>query len=99
MDTEGPTIQFLGSLLGKPESERIIVVDWGLPFDQNLFPAYRASDDRDNRDWTPAVIVPKGDFSVLDTRTEGDYVIMLQVTDKWGNTTQEKFTFRVSKSQ
>lgn len=99
MDTEGPTIQFLGSLLGKPESERIIVVDWGLPFDQNLFPAYRASDDRDNRDWTPAVIVPKGDFSVLDTRTEGDYVIMLQVTDKWGNTTQEKFTFRVTKSQ
>ena len=68
----------------------------GEPFDQNLFPGYRVVDNRDG-DLTPLVFVPKGANSVLDTRTEGDYTIMLQVEDKWGNVTQETFIFRVVK--
>ncbi|PKK90041.1 MAG: hypothetical protein CVV62_01235, partial [Tenericutes bacterium HGW-Tenericutes-7] len=80
----------------KVEAERIITVAWGQPFDPNLFPRFRVIDDRDG-EITPFVYVPKGEFSVLDTRTEGDYVIMLRVVDRWGNITEEKFTFRVVK--
>jgi hypothetical protein len=38
-------------------------------------------------------------MSVLNTAEEGDYVIMLQVEDKWGNVTQETFIFRVVKGE
>ena len=98
MDREAPVLTFISpsGILGKPATERIIEVAWGTPFDQNLFPGYRVVDNRDG-DLTPLVFVPKGANSVLDTRTEGDYTIMLQVEDKWGNVTQETFIFRVVK--
>ncbi|MBN2300478.1 MAG: hypothetical protein JXC31_04745, partial [Acholeplasmataceae bacterium] len=96
MDTEAPVISFISptNIVGKVSSLRIIEVAWGQPFNQNTFPRFRATDDR-NGDLTAFVYVPKGDYSVLDTRTEGDYVIMLRVVDKWGNVTEEMFTFRV----
>lgn len=98
MDTEAPVLSFISpnGIIDKPEAERIITVEWGKPFDPNLFPRFRVQDDRDG-EITPFVYVPKGEFSVLDTRTEGDYVIMLRVVDRWGNITEEKFTFRVVK--
>jgi hypothetical protein len=98
MDTEAPEIQFISptGIVGKDASERIIEVAWGVPFNQNSFPRFRATDDRDG-DLTSFVFVPKGDFSVLNTAKEGDYTIMLQVSDKWGNVTQETFIFRVVK--
>jgi len=98
MDTAKPVLTFISpaGIVGKVAAERIIVVEWGKPFDQNLFPGYRVIDDRDG-DLTPLVFVPKGAFSKLDTSKEGDYTIMLQVEDKWGNITQETFIFRVVK--
>ena len=98
MDTEAPVIQFISptGIVGKEAAERIIEVAWGVPFDQNSFPRFRATDDRDG-DLTSFVFVPKGEYSVLDTSVEGDYTIMLQVSDKWGNVTQETFIFRVVK--
>ncbi|MCR3906891.1 MAG: hypothetical protein NUK62_07720 [Tenericutes bacterium] len=99
LDTEAPVITFISptGIVGKVPAERIIEVTWGQPFNQLLFPRYRADDDRDG-DLTPFVFVPKGQSSVLDTRTEGDYTIMLRVVDKWGNVTEETFIFRVVKS-
>ncbi|NWH10145.1 immunoglobulin-like domain-containing protein [Acholeplasma laidlawii] len=76
----------------------MIEVEWGKPFNLADFPLYDAVDDRDG-DLTRAVFVPKGENSKLDTRTVGDYVIMLQVSDAWGNVTQETFTFRVVKPE
>ncbi|PKK93625.1 MAG: hypothetical protein CVV61_03680 [Tenericutes bacterium HGW-Tenericutes-6] len=98
MDTSKPVLTFISptGIVDKVEAERIITVAWGQPFDPNLFPRFRVIDDRDG-EITPFVYVPKGEFSVLDTRTEGDYVIMLRVVDRWGNITEEKFTFRVVK--
>ena len=93
LDRNGPDITF--PLLGE---DRIIEVVWGQPFDLADFPLYSAVDDRDG-DLTRAVFVPSGDNAKLDTRTEGDYVIMLQVSDAWGNVTQETFTFRVVKPE
>lgn len=91
LDRNAPEITF--PLLGE---DRVIEVAWGQPFDLADFPLYGAVDDRDG-DLTRAVFVPSGSNSKLDTRTEGDYVIMLQVSDAWGNVTQETFTFRVVK--
>jgi hypothetical protein len=98
MDTEAPVITFISptNIVGVAADQRIIEVPWGTPFNQNLFPRFRATDDRDG-DLTPFVFVPKGEFSVLDTRTEGDYEIMLRVVDEWGNVTEETFIFRVVK--
>lgn len=98
LDKEAPVIQFISptGIVGKPANQRIIEVAWGQPFNQNSFPRFRATDNRDG-DLTPFVFVPKGQYSVLDTRTEGDYIIMLEVTDTWGNVTQETFIFRVIK--
>jgi hypothetical protein len=98
MDTEAPIITFISpsDITGVDPEDRIIEVAWGAPFNQNLFPRFRATDDRDG-DLTPFVFVPKGEFSVLDTRTEGDYEIMLRVVDEWGNVTEETFIFRVVK--
>jgi len=96
IDREGPELTFLGNLLGKPEAERIILVEWNKKFDQNLFPTFLVNDDRDG-DRFDYVFVPSGEFSTLNTNVEGDYVIMLQVEDNWGNVTQEKFTFRVTR--
>src|SRR5690554_423714 len=93
LDREAPMITF--PLLNE---DRIIEVLWGEPFDLADFPFYDAVDNRDGN-LTRAVFVPKGEFSTLDTRTEGDYIIMLQVSDAWGNVTQEKFTFRVVKPE
>lgn len=99
MDTEAPVLTFISpsGIVGKVPAERIIDVAWGQPFNQNLFPRFRVVDDRDG-DITPFVYVPKGTNSVLDTRTEGNYTIMLRVVDKWGNVTEETFIFRVAKS-
>lgn len=99
LDTEAPVITFISptGIVGKDPAERIIEVAWGQPFNQLLFPRYRANDDRDG-DLTPFIFVPKGQSSVLDTRTEGDYTIMLRVVDKWGNVAEETFIFRVVKS-
>lgn len=98
MDTEAPVVTFISptGIVGKVAAERIIEVTWGQPFNQNSFPRFRAADDRDG-DLTPFVYVPKGANSVLNTRIEGDYTIMLRVVDKWGNVTEETFIFRVVK--
>jgi len=98
LDSEAPALTFISPLtiIGVAADARIIEVPWGRPFDDTLFPRFAVADDRDG-DITSFVFVPKGDNSVLDTRTEGDYTIMLQVTDAWGNVTQETFIFRVTK--
>lgn len=98
MDSDAPALTFISplSFIGADAESRIIEVPWGLPFDDTLFPRFAVADDRDG-DVTSFVFVPKGAYSVLDTRTEGDYTIMLQVTDEWGNVTQETFIFRVTK--
>jgi hypothetical protein len=98
LDREAPVIVFISpsSVVGIDLEDRIIEVAWGQPFNQNLFPRFRATDDRDG-DLTPFIFVPKGDYSVLDTRTEGDYEIMLRVVDEWGNVKEETFIFRVVK--
>jgi len=99
MDSTPPVITFIAptAIVGLPAGQRIITVPWGQPFNVNLFPRYRANDDRDG-EITAFVYVPKGAFSVLDTRAEGDYTIMLRVVDRWGNVTEETFIFRVVKS-
>jgi hypothetical protein len=99
LDRSAPQIIFIAptSIVGKVAAERIIVVPWGQPFNVNQFPRFRAEDDRDG-DITAFVYVPKGANSVLDTRTEGDYTIMLRVVDTWGNVTSETFIFRVTKT-
>jgi hypothetical protein len=99
IDKAAPTIVFIApsSIVGKAAAERIINVAWGQPFNANQFPRYSADDDRDG-EITAFVYVPKGAFSVLDTRTEGDYTIMLRVVDTWGNVTEETFIFRVTKT-
>lgn len=97
IDNEAPVFTFLtAAIAGKPAAQRIIEVAWGKPFDQNLFPSYRVTDNRDG-DLTTAVYVPKGANSVINTSVVGDYTIMLQVEDKWGNVAQETFIFRVVK--
>ena len=98
LDSEAPALTFISPLplIGAAAEDRIIEVPWGTPFDDTLFPRFAVADDRDG-DITSFVFVPKGEFSVLDTRTEGDYTIMLEVTDAWGNVTQETFIFRVTK--
>lgn len=99
LDRSAPQIIFIAptSIVGKVPSERIIIVPWGQPFNVNQFPRFRAEDDRDG-DITAFIYVPKGANSVLDTRTEGDYTIMLRVVDTWGNVTSETFIFRVTKT-
>jgi len=99
LDRSAPQIIFIAptSIVGKVAAERIIVVAWGQPFNVNQFPRFRAEDDRDG-DITAFVYVPKGAYSVLDTRTEGDYTIKLRVVDTWGNVTEETFIFRVTKT-
>ena len=98
MDRNAPALTFISplSFIGADAESRIIEVPWGAPFDDTLFPRFAVADDRDG-DVTSFVFVPKGAYSVLDTRTEGDYTIMLQVEDEWGNVTQETFIFRVTK--
>jgi hypothetical protein len=99
LDRTAPVLTFISptGIVGKPAAERVIIVPWGQPFNQNLFPRFRVEDNRDG-DLTPFVFVPKGEYSVLDTRTEGDYTIMLRVEDRWGNVTEETFIFRVVKN-
>lgn len=98
LDSEAPVLTFISplSLIGAAADARIIEIPWGTPFDDTKFPRFAVADNRDG-DITSFVFVPKGENSVLDTRTEGDYTIMLQVTDAWGNVTQETFIFRVTK--
>lgn len=96
LDTQAPELVFISpvGIIGQEAGNRVIEVEWGKAFDQNLFPGFRVTDDRDG-DLTPFVYVPAGDNATLDTRTEGDYTIMLRVVDKWGNVTEETFIFRV----
>lgn len=99
LDAAPPEIIFIAptAIVGKPAEERIITVPWGQPFNFNLFPRYRAADDRDG-DITPFVYVPDDSPNrFVDTRTEGDYTIVLRVSDRWGNVTEVTFIFRVAK--
>jgi len=99
MDKEAPQIQFISPSSFANETDpdkRIIEVAWNKKFDQNLFPRFVVTDDRDG-DITRMVYVPKGDYSILNTNVEGDYKIMLRVEDSWGNVTEETFIFRVTK--
>lgn len=100
LDSDAPVLTFVSplSFVGKTADQRIIEVPWGQAFDQSLFPRYSVTDNRDG-DITSFVFVPKGNMSVLNTAAEGDYTIMLQVEDKWGNVTQETFIFRVVKGE
>lgn len=100
LDREDPLLTFISPLtfVGAAESARVIEVPWGEKFDQTLFPRFAVTDDRDG-DLTSFVYVPKGEFSVIDTREEGDYTIMLRVVDTWGNVTEETFIFRVVKGE
>jgi hypothetical protein len=100
LDSSAPLLTFVSplSFVGKTAAQRIIEVPWGQPFDQSLFPRYSVTDNRDGN-ITSFVFVPKGNMSVLNTAVEGDYTIMLQVEDKWGNVTQETFIFRVVKGE
>lgn len=100
LDSDAPVLTFVSplSFVGKTAAQRIIEVPWGQAFDQSLFPRYSVTDNRDG-DITSFVFVPKGNMSVLNTAAEGDYTIMLQVEDKWGNVTQETFIFRVVKGE
>ncbi len=100
LDREAPVLNFISpsGIVGLDPEDRVIEVTWGQPFDQNLFPRFRVDDNRDG-DLTSFVFVPKGGQSVLDTREEGDYTILLRVEDEWGNVTDETFIFRVSKTE
>ncbi|MFP4178350.1 MAG: hypothetical protein ACLFTZ_06295, partial [Acholeplasmataceae bacterium] len=100
LDREAPVLNFISpsAIVGEEPDDRVIDVEWGKPFDQSLFPRFRVEDNRDG-DLTAFVYVPKGDYSVLDTREEGDYTILLRVEDEWGNVTDETFIFRVSKTE
>ncbi len=97
LDTTFPTITFMSpvGIVGKPANERIINVQWGVPYNIALFPQFVASDDRDGT-LTPFVFVPEGSNSTVNTSVAGDYVITLQVSDSWGNTTTETFILRVT---
>ncbi len=99
IDRDAPVLTFINpsSIVGQLPEDRIITVEWGQPFNPNLFPRFLVDDNRDG-DLTPFVYVPEGDFSVLDTGEEGDYTIMLRVEDEWGNVTEETFIFRVAKT-
>lgn len=99
MDDQAPVFTFLSPtdfVLETDGDKRIILVQWDKKFDQNLFPRFTVTDNRDG-DITSLVHVPKGDFSVIDTNVIGDYKIMLRVQDDWGNITEETFIFRVTK--
>ena len=96
MDTEAPVIAFTSptSIVGQAAEDRVIEIVQGSEWNQSWFPRYQATDNRDG-DLTSFVYVPSGEYSTLDTRELGDYTIMLEVSDKWGNVTQMTFIFRV----
>ncbi|WP_162140147.1 pullulanase-associated domain-containing protein [Haploplasma axanthum] len=97
LDREKPVIRFVSpNFSGVAEADRIIEIAWNKKFDQNKFPIIMVTDNRDG-DLTQHFYVPSGEFSKLNTNIEGDYVIMVQVEDAWGNIAQEKFTFRVTR--
>lgn len=97
MDTEAPVITFTSptSIVGQDPANRVIEIALGSEWNQSWFPRYQATDNRDG-DLTSFVFVPSGDNSTLNTGVAGDYTIMLQVSDKWGNVTQVTFIFRVA---
>lgn len=98
LDKEAPVISFVSpsEIVGEEEGDRIIIVEWNKKFDQNKFPGFISTDDRDG-DLTKLVFVPKGEFSKINTNVLGDYKIVLRVEDTWGNVTEETFIFRVQK--
>ncbi len=88
IDNEAPVITLL-------RGQDVIDVEWGKPFDMKNFPQYEATDSRDG-DVTAKVYVPSGE-GLLDTSIEGEYKVVLRVSDAWGNTTDKVITFRVVK--
>ncbi len=96
MDTEAPVLEFTypTSFTGADAASRVIEIELGSDWNQAWFPRYAVNDNRDG-DLSSFVFVPAGDNSTLNTGELGDYTIMLQVSDKWGNVTQVTFIFRV----
>ncbi len=96
MDKEAPVLSFNypTTFSGAEAADRVIEITLGSEWNQSWFPRYQVTDNRDG-DLSSFVYVPSGDNSTLDTRTVGDYTIMLQVSDKWGNVTSVTFIFRV----
>lgn len=100
MDTQAPVISFTSpsSIIGQDPEDRVIEIELGSEWNQSWFPRYEASDNRDGV-LTSFVYVPSGDYSTLNTGELGDYTIMLEVSDDWGNVTQMTFIFRVVKGE
>jgi len=96
MDTEAPVISFTSpsSIIGQDPEDRVIEIELGSEWNQSWFPRYGVTDNRDG-DLTSFVYVPAGEYSTLNTGELGDYTIMLEVKDNWGNVSQETFIFRV----
>jgi hypothetical protein len=96
MDSEAPVIAFTSpaSIIGQTAANRVIEIELGSDWNASWFPRYGATDNRDG-DLTSFVYVPSGDYSTLNTGELGDYTIMLEVADDWGNVTQMTFIFRV----
>jgi hypothetical protein len=96
MDSEAPVIAFTSpaAIIGQSAANRVIEIDLGSDWNASWFPRYQATDNRDG-DLTSFVFVPSGDNSTLNTGELGDYTIMLEVADDWGNVTQITFIFRV----
>jgi len=96
MDTEAPVIGFTSpvSIVGQSAENRVIEIELGSDWNASWFPRYEATDTRDG-DLKSFVYVPSGDYSTLNTGELGDYTIMLEVADDWGNVTQVTFIFRV----
>ncbi|MGI6782420.1 MAG: pullulanase-associated domain-containing protein [Acholeplasmataceae bacterium] len=96
LDKEAPVITFLTEW--DEDEGRVINVPLGSKWNPALFPTYTVTDDRDG-DIGYKVYVPGAkegnEYRILDTRTAGDYKILLKVVDDWGNVTEEIFTFRV----
>lgn len=99
LDKNAPEITFASpsEVVGVPENERIIFVEWNKKFPAAKFPSFIVNDDRDG-DISHLVYVPAGENSTINTNVEGDYKIMLRVEDRWGNLTEETFIFRVTRN-
>lgn len=79
LDNSSPVI----TLIEQEGDEYIINVPLGAKWNNDDFPSYRASDDRD-LDLTTKVYVPENQ-GYVNTKKAGTYEVTLQVEDEWGN--------------
>ncbi|MGD9886907.1 MAG: pullulanase-associated domain-containing protein [Bacilli bacterium] len=86
LDNEKPVITLV-------DPDTAITVELGAKWDQSLFPVYRVTDNRD-ANLTAKVYVAPGK-GTLDTNKVGDYPIVLEVIDEWGNVGQLEFNISV----